>query len=247
MMDAKKFGAFLQNRRRELGLTQSQLGERLGVTDKAISRWERGVGFPDISLLEPLAAALGLTVVELMRSERMEQETVPTEKADQAVIQTVDLAQEQSRKRFRSRMLTFGLIPVVILVDLFLSMVIDRYLDGPEWLRVLCIAVVSWGVLFAVLGIRYIASCRYAVPTKPRLPAMFWITTVMTCLGLTVVGIAFCIPGAKPKWFSLLVLLSFVMSMASPFYLYHLITDEMKEWNRWNGGRRAAGGDACES
>lgn len=237
MMDAKKFGSFLQTRRRELGLTQSQLGEKLGVTDKAISRWERGVGFPDISLLEPLAAALGLTVVELMRSERMEQEAIPTEKADQAVIETLDLAQEQSRNRFRSRMLTFGLIPLVILVDLFLSMVIDRYLDGPEWVRVLSIAVVSWCVLFAVLGIRYIAACRYAAPTRQRMPVMFWAATIMSCLGLTVVGIALCIPGAKPQWFSLLVLLSFVMSMASPFYLYHLITDEIKDWNRWNGGR----------
>ena len=237
MMDAKKFGTFLQSRRRELGLTQSQLGEKLGVTDKAISRWERGVGFPDISLLEPLAAALGVTVVELMRSERMEQETIPAEKADQAVIETLDLAQEQSRNRFRSRMLTFGLIPLVILVDLFLSMVIDRYLDGPEWIRVLSIAVVSWGVLFAVLGIRYIAACRYAAPTRQRMPAMFWLTTILSSLGLTVVGIGVCIPGAKPTWFSLLVLLGFVMSMASPFYLYHLITDEMKEWNRWAGGR----------
>ena len=237
MMDAKKFGSFLQARRRELGLTQSQLGEKLGVTDKAISRWERGVGFPDISLLEPLAAALGLTVVELMRSERMEQEAIPTAKADQAVIETLDLAQEQSRNRFRSRMLTFGLIPLVILVDLFLSMVIDRYLDGPEWVRVLSIAVVSWGVLFAVLGIRYIAACCYAAPTKQRMPVMFWITTIMSCLGLTVVGIAVCIPGVKPRWFPLLVLAAFVMSMASPFYLYHLITDEMKEWNRWAGGR----------
>lgn len=247
MVDAKKFGQFIQTMRKELGLTQEQLGEKLGVTDKAISRWERGVGFPDISLLEPLAQALGITVMELMRSERMEQPEIPAEKADQAVLRTLDLAQEQSRNRFRSRMLTFGLIPLVILADLFLSMVIDRYLDGPEWMRVLSIAVVSWGVLFGVLGIRYIAACRYAAPTKPRLPVMFWITTAMTCLGLTVVGIGFCVPGGKPKWFSLLVLLGFVMSMASPFYLYHLITDEMMEWNRWAGGRRTAGGDAWES
>lgn len=54
MMDAKKFGTFIQTWRRELGMTQSLLAEKLGVTDKAISRWERGVGFPDISLLEPL-------------------------------------------------------------------------------------------------------------------------------------------------------------------------------------------------
>jgi len=238
MMDPKKFGTFLQTRRRELGMTQSRLGEKLGVTDKAISRWERGVGFPDISLLEPLAQALDLTVTELMRAERMEQKTIPTQTAEEAVIRTVDLAQEQSRTRLRSRLLTFGLIPAVLLLDLGLSTVIDRDLDAPQWLRVLSIAAVSWGVVFAVLGIRYIAACRYAVPAKKRLPARFWLTTWLTCLGLTVVGISLSIPGEKPTWFSLLVLVSVLLSLSSPFYLYRLSTDELRDWNRWSEGRR---------
>lgn len=237
MMDAKKFGGFIQELRRELGLTQSQLGDRLGVTDKAISRWERGVGFPDISLLEPLAEALGISVMELMRTERMDNETIPAETADQAVIQTLDLAQEQNRNLWRGRLMTFGLIPMVLLVDVFLSMLIDRYVQAPEWLRVLGIGVVSWSVLFGVMGIWYIASCRYAAPSRQRMPVMFWVSTILTCLGMTVVGIAFCIPGTKPGWFSLLTLIAFVMSMASPLYLYHLLTDEIKEWNRFAGGR----------
>ena len=237
MMDPKTFGTFLQTRRKELGLTQSQLGEKLGVTDKAISRWERGVGFPDISLLEPLAQALDVSVTELMRSERLEQEAIPAQTADEAVIQTVDLAQEQSRNRFRSRRLTLCLIPVVLLADLLLSAVIDRYVDGTQWLRVLTIAVVSWCTLFGMLGIRFIASRRHETHTGRRFPAMLWITTMLTCLGLTVVGIAVSFPGVKPKWFSLLVLISIALSMASPFYLYHLITDEMRQWNRWAEGR----------
>lgn len=56
-MDAQKFGAFLQTQRKSLSLTQSQLAEKLHVTDKAVSRWERRVGLPDINLLEPLAEA----------------------------------------------------------------------------------------------------------------------------------------------------------------------------------------------
>lgn len=237
MMDPKKFGTFLQTRRRELGLTQSQLGEMLGVTDKAISRWERGVGFPDISLLEPLAQALDISVTELMHAERIEQEQIPARTADEAVIQTVDLAREQSQNRHRSRLLTLALIPLVLLADLFLSAVIDRYLVGPEWLRILTIAVVSWCALFGILGIRSMASRRYGVPTSRKLPAMFWITTFLTCLGLTAAGIAASVPGVKPREFSLLVFLSFVLSLSSPFYLYHLITEEMAAWNRWAEGR----------
>lgn len=69
-MDAKAFGAFLAETRRAKGLTQSALAEQLHVTDKAVSRWERGLGFPDINTLEPLADALGLTLSQLMHADR---------------------------------------------------------------------------------------------------------------------------------------------------------------------------------
>lgn len=236
-MDAAKFGSFLQTARKELGMTQTQLGEKLGVTDKAISRWERGVGFPDISLLEPLAEALGITVTELMRSERMErQELVPAGTAEEILKQTLDLAEEQRRHLWRGRLLTFGLIPLVLVIDVFLSAVLDQYVQGPEWLRVLSIGLVSWCVVFGVMGIRYIACCRYAGAVR-RLPAMFWIATALTCLGIAVVAIALYIPNPKPRWLSLLVLLSCMLVLASPFYLYYLITNEIRDWNRWAGGR----------
>ena len=69
MMDAPTFGAFLAETRRARGLTQRDLAERLHVTDKAVSRWERGVGLPDINTLEPLADALGLTLSQLMHAD----------------------------------------------------------------------------------------------------------------------------------------------------------------------------------
>ena len=54
-MDNGKLGAVLRALRRELGLTQRQAAERLGVTDKAVSKWERGLGCPDVSLLPQLS------------------------------------------------------------------------------------------------------------------------------------------------------------------------------------------------
>lgn len=68
-MDAKAFGSFLAKTRKASGLTQSALAEQLHVTDKAVSRWERGLGFPDINTLEPLAEALGLTLAQLMHAD----------------------------------------------------------------------------------------------------------------------------------------------------------------------------------
>ena len=75
-MEAERFGSFVAQRRREQGMTQATLASELHVTDKAISRWERGVGFPDIGNIEPLADALGVSIVELMRAERTKKQTM---------------------------------------------------------------------------------------------------------------------------------------------------------------------------
>ena len=67
-MEAKQFGQFIARIIKEKKMTQAELAEKIHVTDKAISRWERGLGFPDIQTLEPLAQVLGISVLELMRS-----------------------------------------------------------------------------------------------------------------------------------------------------------------------------------
>ena len=62
-MDAKRFGAFISERRKEHHMTQADLAGKVGVTDKAVSRWERGLGFPDINTMEPLAEALDVSLL----------------------------------------------------------------------------------------------------------------------------------------------------------------------------------------
>ena len=62
-------GSTIKMLREARGMTQAQLAERIGVSDKAVSKWETAKGLPDISLLQPLAAALGVSVIELMNGE----------------------------------------------------------------------------------------------------------------------------------------------------------------------------------
>ena len=64
------FGERLKQYRRAKGLTQQELADRLGVSNKTVSRWESEGGFPDVSLLVPLARALGVTVDDLLDEER---------------------------------------------------------------------------------------------------------------------------------------------------------------------------------
>ena len=77
-MNSKKTGQLIAQQRGALGLTQKQLASQLHISDRTVSRWERGVGFPDLSLLEPLADALGLSVIELLRGEHLPPEQQPT-------------------------------------------------------------------------------------------------------------------------------------------------------------------------
>lgn len=74
-MNKERLGSFIGACRREEGLTQRELAERLHVTDKAVSKWERGLSYPDVTLLEPLASALGLGVEELMACRRQAAES----------------------------------------------------------------------------------------------------------------------------------------------------------------------------
>ena len=62
-------GAMIKRLREKKGLTQSELAEKINVTDKAVSKWETGRGYPDVSLIEPLSSALGVSVIELFAGE----------------------------------------------------------------------------------------------------------------------------------------------------------------------------------
>ena len=69
-MDAKKTGALIAEIRKENGKTQKDLARELHVSNAAISKWERGIGFPDITLIEPLAKCLDISIAELFNGER---------------------------------------------------------------------------------------------------------------------------------------------------------------------------------
>ena len=69
-MDNEKFGNFIKSLRKEKKLTQKELGEKLNITDKAISKWERGLSFPDITMLNSLASFFEIDVSELLNGEK---------------------------------------------------------------------------------------------------------------------------------------------------------------------------------
>ena len=73
-MDQVKIGKFIAEHRKKVDLTQVQLAEKLGITDKAISKWERGIAMPDSSVMLELCDILGITVNELLIGEKIDME-----------------------------------------------------------------------------------------------------------------------------------------------------------------------------
>lgn len=95
-MNKERLGNFIGDERKALGLTQKDLAARLHVTDKAVSKWERGLSYPDVTLLEPLAEALDLGVEELMACCRQE-----TKKEDDTMKALLDISSDSVRAEKR--------------------------------------------------------------------------------------------------------------------------------------------------
>lgn len=115
-MDSKVFGQFIAGTRKEKNMTQADLAKVIGVTDKAVSRWERGIGFPDINTLEPLANALGISVLELMRSEKSDMENKNSSLTENEVTEMMANAVEMAKENQRQDKISVWLGAVVTAV-----------------------------------------------------------------------------------------------------------------------------------
>lgn len=111
-LDKEKFGEFIAKLRKERGLTQKELAEKLFVSDKAVSKWERGQSLPDITMLNPLAEALGVTAAELLNCGRLEEsENIDASQVDELVEKAIALDGEPNKsKRTRFKIYIISLI-----------------------------------------------------------------------------------------------------------------------------------------
>jgi len=88
-MNQEKIGKFIANRRKDKMLTQMELAQKLGVSDRTVSNWENGKNMPDLSLFKPLCDELGITINELMSGEIISKKEY-NEKLEQNIINTID-------------------------------------------------------------------------------------------------------------------------------------------------------------
>lgn len=124
-MNKEIFGGFIAILRKEAGMTQKQLADRLHVTDRAVSKWERGLSYPDVTLMEPLAAVLGAGVDELLTCQR--KKTAIPEPELPALRSVLTITQEEKRIRTRR---TQALVWIAIAAALALTVLATMQRNG---------------------------------------------------------------------------------------------------------------------
>ena len=153
-MNNEKMGKFICDMRKSQKLTQKDLAEKLKITDKAVSKWERGISCPDISLLVPLAQALGVTTSELLNGER----GVQPEKTKDAIVEETLLYSSKSttQKLERVKNIAFSLLSSAIILTAVICMICDFCIAGRlNWsLIVLASLLFSWLLLLPLLKAR---------------------------------------------------------------------------------------------
>lgn len=119
-MNQIKIGVFIANLRKEQEMTQKQLAERIGVSDKTISKWECGNGLPEMSSIPILCEALGINMNELLSGERLAEEAY-SQKAEENMMTLMKETEEQKRTN-RNSFITLGFCLVGVIMALVLSM-----------------------------------------------------------------------------------------------------------------------------
>lgn len=145
-MDTEKFGKFIAACRMDNHMTQKELAQKLQVTDKAVSRWERGKGFPDISFLVPLSEALNISVPELMKSERDDTKREVFSAGEIRNVLTSALQMEKQNKK-EARLLSALISPVTVIVALWVILLEKGSLLVGLWLG-LAVALAVSGIVF---------------------------------------------------------------------------------------------------
>ena len=134
-MNQEKIGKFIAKCRKDKKLTQSELAEKLGVTDKSIGNWENGRNMPDLSLFKPLCDELGITINELLSGEKLKKEEYQ-EKFEENIINTIDY----SSKKINLIRNNLGI--VLLILGILISFTAMTMFNSES----------SWGSIYSVIG-----------------------------------------------------------------------------------------------
>lgn len=145
-MDQIKIGRFIAERRKQVNLTQLQLADKLGLTDKAVSKWERGIAMPDSSIMLELCSILGITVNDLLNGEVVSMENYQKQ-SEEILIEMVKEKEEKDRMLLRAELIA----GILSCIPLLIATIFVAYNESiAEWIRLVIVLASIIPFLIAV-------------------------------------------------------------------------------------------------
>lgn len=135
-MDQSKIGKFIAERRKQKNLTQMQLAEKLGITDKAISKWERGIAMPDSSIMLELCDILGISVSDLLHGEKIAVDTSNKE-LENSLIEAIKQKEEADKRLLKAEIV----LCIIAALPLIAAIIIACIVPMEEWKAALVVGI----------------------------------------------------------------------------------------------------------
>ena len=146
-MDQIKIGKFIQERRKEKRLTQSELAEKLDVTDRAVSKWENGNCIPDASNIQELCKILNITINDLFSGCVVDMRD-NEKKLEENLLEMIKIKE----KRDKELLILDIFIGVIVSIIMFLCIMIASFVQMEDWIR---IVLIVFGIIPFAIGISY--------------------------------------------------------------------------------------------
>ena len=154
-MDQIKIGKFISEKRKEIGITQSELAEKLNITDRAISKWENGVCMPDVGTIPELCEILNITINDLFSGEVVNMKN--NEKKLEENLMDLARQKEEADKRLLNLEWIIGILACIVLLG---GLLVTSYVEMETYLRVIIIVgsvIVFLIAMFYALKIEQVA------------------------------------------------------------------------------------------
>ena len=163
-MNQIKIGKFIKKLRNEKGMTQADLAEKLGVSNRAVSKWENGLNMPDVSLLRPICEIFGITINELLSAEKIEDEK-QAEKLEENYICAVD-----SKIKLQNDVAGYFILK---LIAIFLFFIVFCFFGDNAWWITLILVV---GFIFVIASSMKLVKSWNIIPKVLYVLIIFFIT-----------------------------------------------------------------------
>lgn len=146
-MEVNKTGMLIEHMRREKNMTQAELADAVGVSKQAVSNWERGKRFPDVSLIEALTEALGVSAAELIKGERIQTPNIKEPEVTQLVFDALKVQKRELDRRWRLITLIFVALTAMLCLGRGYAFFFDRIilLNFGAWSAFAMLIAVAFG------------------------------------------------------------------------------------------------------